>query len=169
MEIGDIIEIRGRKHVVTQVFPDVKLRGEHRLGQKESRVPCPICARPVGGVHTDACPRSRAALRALPKSEPRIAYLSKGVGLVAGPNGEPRVVSNPGFPYVRPRKGVSWATGGLPLGMDKQTALAYMRREAERATKPVEAPQLPTLTEVLCAAGFGKSGPGYKVKWRKCK
>lgn len=26
----------------------------------ESKHPCPICARPVGGVHEDSCPRSKA-------------------------------------------------------------------------------------------------------------
>jgi len=155
--VGDIIEVRGVKYRINSIGPATRIRltkGSKRLGRKESQIECPLCARPVGGRHTDECPRSMKSLRALPKPEKRMAYLSMGVGLVSGPDGSPRVVRNPGFPYVRPRKGVSWTAGGLPLGFDKKSALAYMQREAERAAQestittvpPIE-PVTPTPTE----------------------
>ena len=145
MKIGDIIQAPGGPYRITSLDTVQRVEppgppGPKRLGLRESKIECPICARPVGGVHTDACPRSRAALRALPKNTARLAYLSKGFGFISGPNGEPRAVTNPGFPYVRPRRGVSWAAGGLPLGMDKKAALAFMRREAEHSTTPTEEP-----------------------------
>jgi len=66
-----------------------------------------------------------------PQPEPRLAYLSKGHTITASG----RVVTNPGFPFVNLRPGVDWTAGGLPLGFDRETALAYMREQAERAAE----------------------------------
>ena len=57
-----------------------------------------------------------------PQPERRLVYLSKGSGVADG-----RFVTNPGFPFVKPPK--DWAAGGLPLGFDRETALAYMREQ----------------------------------------
>jgi len=62
-----------------------------------------------------------------PQPERRLVYLSKGVGIVGDP---PRFVRNPGFPFVG--KGKDWAAGGLPLGFDRETALAYMREQTAK-------------------------------------
>jgi hypothetical protein len=64
-----------------------------------------------------------------PQPERRLVYLSKGVGVVSTPDGR-RQVTNPGFPFVRPGK--DWAAGGLPLGFDRETALAYMREQTAK-------------------------------------
>lgn len=67
--------------------------------------------------------------------EPRVAFLSKGVGTVETPNG-PRMVSNPGFPFVG--RGKPIFAGGMPLGFDYETALAYLRERANIPVTPKE-------------------------------
>jgi len=95
----------------------------------ERKNPCPHCERPIGGTHNDFCPRSRVQKRALRgPSGGHMAFMSKGMSVVPDETGSPRIVTNPGFPYVK--KGKSWLAGGLPLGFDRETALAYVKEKA---------------------------------------
>lgn len=83
----------------------------------ESKTPCPLCDRPVGGVHEDFCPRSRPMQQALAdemakRGQPRM-FWTKGPMVVHRPGLRPKVVFNPGLPYVKPPK--PWTAGGLPV------------------------------------------------------
>lgn len=86
----------------------------------ESDVACPLCERPVGGVHDDFCPRSAAVMRdhhAKSKIRP-VHFWSKGPLVVRLRGERAKVTFNPGIPYVRQTGGKSWKAGGVPIGAD---------------------------------------------------
>lgn len=86
----------------------------------ETRVSCPLCDRPPGGVHNDSCSRSNTARRALRdkcerKMRPTVFWMKGPIAVLLPGKKKPKIVFNPGIPFVRNATHETWVKGGVPM------------------------------------------------------
>ena len=90
--------------------------------RSETKVSCPFCNRAPGGrqFHDVACPRSRFRMKALQreckrKLQPRIFWMKGPIAVRLRGEKKPKIVFNPGVPYVRDANNETWVKGGVPM------------------------------------------------------
>lgn len=108
-------------------------KGSCPRSMSESRVACPQCSRPPGGIHSDFCPRSTVSRQALDDwaakaGQPRILWTKGPIAYRSPGSRRVKFTFNPGVPFVKPPK--PWYAGGVPRDTDAvETFIKTLRGE----------------------------------------